>query len=118
MNDEIEIIKKQLPDMAGILNAIPGERFEIKGAQTLLIVQRRMEDTELQRELSVYTHLFSKESSPGVTELSNAAVSFVKIKTLCEAGKTDFDQVSIRELIKEFHAQKTKVVKVVNIIHL
>ena len=47
MNDEIEIIKKQLPDMAGILNAIPGERFEIKGAQTLLIVQRRMEDTEL-----------------------------------------------------------------------
>ena len=115
MNDEIEIIKKQLPDMAGILNAIPGERFEIKGAQTLLIVQRRMEDTELQRELSVYTHLFSKESSPGVTELSNAAVSFVKIKTLCEAGKTDFDQVSIRELIKEFHAQKTKVV---NIIHL
>ena len=31
MNDEIEIIKKQLPDMAGILNAIPGERFEIKG---------------------------------------------------------------------------------------
>lgn len=115
MNDEIEIIKKQLPDMAGILNAIPGERFEIKGAQTLLIVQRRMEDTELQRELSVYTHLFSKEGSPGVTELSNAAVSFVKIKTLCEAGKTDFDQVSIRELIKEFHAQKTKVV---NIIHL
>ena len=64
MNDEIEIIKKQLPDMAGILNAIPGERFEIKGAQTLLIVQRRMEDTELQRELSVYTHLFSKEGSP------------------------------------------------------
>ena len=115
MNDEIEIIKKQLPDMAGILNAIPGERFEIKGAQTLLIVQRRMEDTELQRELSVYTHLFSKEGLPGVTELSNAAVSFVKIKTLCEAGKTDFDQVSIRELIKEFHAQKTKVV---NIIHL
>lgn len=115
MNDEIEIIKKQLPDMAGILNAIPGERFEIKGAQTLLIVQRRMEETELQRELSVYTHLFSKEGSPGVTELSNAAVSFVKIKTLCEAGKTDFDQVSIRELIKEFHAQKTKVV---NIIHL
>ena len=115
MNDEIEIIKKQLPDMAGILNAIPGERFEIKGAQTLLIVQRRMEETELQRELSVYTHLFSKEGSPGVTELSNAAVSFVKIKTLCETGKTDFDQVSIRELIKEFHAQKTKVV---NIIHL
>lgn len=115
MNDEIEIIKKQLPEMAGILNAVPGERFEIKGAQTLLIVQRRMEDSELQRELSVYTHLFSKEELPSVTELSNAAVAFVKIKTLCEAGKTDFDHVSIRELIKEFNAQKTKVL---NIIHL
>lgn len=115
MNDELEIIKKQLSEMAGILNAVPGERFEIKGAQTLLIVQRRMEDSELQRELSVYTHLFSKEELPSVTELSNAAVAFVKIKTLCEAGKMDFDQVSIRELIKEFNAQKTKVI---NIIHL
>ena len=115
MNDELEIIKKQLPEMAGILNAVPGERFEIKGAHTLLIVQRRMEDSELQRELSVYTHLFSKDELPSVTELSNAAVAFVKIKTLCEAGKTDFDQVSIRELIKEFNAQKTKVL---NIIHL
>lgn len=115
MNDEIGIIKKQLPEMAGILNAVPGERFEIKGAQTLLIVQRRMEDSELQRELSVYTYLFTKEETPSVTELSNVAVAFVKIKTLCEAGKTDFDQVSIRELIKEFNAQKTKVL---NIIHL
>ena len=47
MSDELEIIKKQLPEMAGILNAVPGERFELKCAQTLLIVQRRMEESEL-----------------------------------------------------------------------
>ena len=115
MNDEIEIIKKQLPEMAGILNAVPGERFELKSSQTLLIVQRRMEDSELQRQLSIYTTLFSKEDVPMSTELSNAAISFVKIKTLCEAGRNDFDAVSTRELIKEFNAQKTKVL---NIIHL
>lgn len=115
MNDEIEIIKKQLPEMAGILNAVPGERFELKCSQTLLIVQRRMEESELQRQLSIYTTLFSKEDVPMSTELSNAAVAFVKIKTLCEAGKNDFDAVSTRELIKEFNAQKTKVL---NIIHL
>ena len=43
------------------------------------------------------------------------AVAYVKIKTLCEAGNSNFDQISIRELIKEFHAQETKVL---NIIHL
>lgn len=115
MHDEIEIIKKQLPEMAGILNAVPDERFELKCAQTLLIVQRRMEESELQTQLSVYTHLFSKEGLANITELSNAAVAFVKIKTLCEAGKANFDQISIRELIKEFHSQRTKVL---NIIHL
>ena len=115
MNDEIEIIKKQLPEMAGILNAVPGERFELKCSQTLLIVQRRMEESELQRQLSIYTTLFSKEDVPMSTELSNAAVAFVKIKTLSEAGRNDFDAVSTRELIKEFNAQKTKVL---NIIHL
>ena len=115
MNDEIEIIKKQLPEMAGILNAVPGERFELKCSQTLLIVQRRMEESELQRQLSIYTTLFSKEDVPMSTALSNAAVAFVKIKTLCEAGRNDFDAVSTRELIKEFNAQKTKVL---NIIHL
>lgn len=34
---------------------------------------------------------------------------------MCEAGNSNFDQISIRELIKEFHAQETKVL---NIIHL
>ena len=53
MSDELEIIKKQLPEMAGILNAVPGERFELKCAQTLLIVQRRMEESELQTQLAI-----------------------------------------------------------------
>ena len=59
MSDELEIIKKQLPEMAGILNAVPGERFELNCAQTLLIVQRRMEESELQTQLAIYNHLFS-----------------------------------------------------------
>lgn len=115
MSDELEIIKRQLPEMAGILNAIPGERFELKCAQTLLIVQRRMEESELQTQLAIYNHLFSKEGTASITDLSNVAVAYVKIKTLCEAGNSNFDQISIRELIKEFHAQETKVL---NIIHL
>ena len=109
MSDELEIIKKQLPEMAGILNAVPGERFELKCAQTLLIVQRRMEESELQTQLAIYNHLFSKEGTASITDLSNVAVAYVKIKTLCEAGNSNFDQISIRELIKEFHAQETKV---------
>ena len=115
MSDELEIIKKQLPEMAGILNAVQGERFELKCAQTLLIVQRRMEESELQTQLAIYNHLFSKEGTASITDLSNVAVAYVKIKTLCEAGNSNFDQISIRELIKEFHAQETKGL---NIIHL
>ena len=97
MSDELEIIKKQLPEMAGILNAVPGERFELKCAQTLLIVQRRMEESELQTQLAIYNHLFSKEGTASITDLSNVAVAYVKIKTLCEAGNSNFDQISIRD---------------------
>lgn len=115
MNEEMEIVKKLLSEMAEILNAVPGERFELKCAQTLLIVQRRMEHSDMQAQLSIYTHLFSKEELPSMTELSNAAVSYVKIKTLCETEMMEFDPISTRALVKEFHAHKTKVL---NIIHL
>lgn len=115
MNEDIEIIKKSLPDMARILNAIPGERFDIPCSQTLLILSRRMDESELLRHLQVYTGLFTKESMPGVIDLSNAAVAFVKIKTLVEADRTDFDQLSIRKLVSEFISQKTKVMNIIRL---
>ena len=113
MNGDIEVLKKQLEDMGGILNAVPGQKFECKSEQTLLIIQRRMEDSELLAHLKTFTGLFSKEDEPTVMELSNAAVAFVKIKTLVEAGKTDFDAVTIRALIKEFNVQKVKVENII-----
>lgn len=115
MNEDIEIIKKSLPDMARILNAIPGERFDIPCSQTLLILSRRMDESELLRHLQVYTGLFTKEDMPGVIDLSNAAVAFVKIKTLAEADRTDFDQLSIRKLCSEFISQKTKVMNIIRL---
>ena len=113
MNGDIEVLKKQLEDMGGILNAVLGQKFECKSEQTLLIIQRRMEESELLAHLKTFTGLFSKEDEPTVMELSNAAVAFVKIKTLVEAGKTDFDAVTIRALIKEFNVQKVKVENII-----
>ena len=115
MSNEFQLVKKHLSDMGGILNAIPDEPFEMRGVETLQIVLRRMETSDLQRELSTFMSLFSKDHAPTGTELSNAAVSFVKVKTLCEAEQMDFDAKSSRELIKEFKTQKTKVENIINL---
>ena len=44
--NELEVLKKELPEMVSIMNALPGDRFDMKSAQTILIVQRRMEQSE------------------------------------------------------------------------
>ena len=49
---EQEIVKGLLPEMAQIINAIPGEVYTSKDAETLLIMQRRLSDCDLKRELT------------------------------------------------------------------
>ena len=34
--NELEVLKKALPEMVSIMNALPGERFDMKSAQTIL----------------------------------------------------------------------------------
>lgn len=55
--NELEVLKKQLPEMASIMNALPGNRFDMKSAQTILIVQRRMAQSELSKQLGIYVKL-------------------------------------------------------------
>ena len=42
--EEKKIIKEMLPDLGQIINAVPGEAFASKDAETLLIMQRRLEE--------------------------------------------------------------------------
>lgn len=115
MNDEMEIIKKSLSQMAGIMNVIPGDTFSIKEADTLLVLQRRMSKSDLQDNLEKYNEVFSKKDGLSVLDLRDAAVCFIRIKVLIDSGDVDFTPYSTRNLIKEFRTQKTKISNIIRL---
>lgn len=115
MNDEVMIIEKLLAEMAGVMNVLPGETFRMKNSDTLLILQRRMNESDLKNALMIFNEIFT--CTNGVTEkdLCQSTVAYVKIKVLVEAKVSDFEPRLIRVLDKEFKNQR---VKIDNIIHL
>ena len=115
MQDEIMILDKQLEEIASIFNAIPGEVFRLKESDTLLILQRRMSASDLLTALTSYNEIFSKTGGALQADICQSVTAYVRIKTLVEGKAVDFDARLIRQLIKEYKSQMTKVN---NIIHL
>lgn len=115
MNDEMLIIKKNLPQMAGIMNVVPGEIFGMKEADTLLVLQRRMPQSDLQKLLERFNEVFSKKDGLSGSDLKEAAVCYVKMKVLLEHEEENFSPYSTRELIKEYKAQKTKIANIIRL---
>ena len=113
--NELEVLKKQLPDMAAIMNAIPGERFEIKSAQTILIIFRRMECSELTTQLGIYSRIMTQQEAVSVKDLTDAAVAYVKIKVLVESDATEYSPIIRRNLVKEFKTQQTKLENIIRL---
>lgn len=113
--DEIQIIGKLLPQMAEVMNVIPGEEFRMKDSDTLLILQRRMDKSELCMELQAFNEIFSEKDGCSLHKIRTSAVALIKIRLLVERKEKDFNPRSYRALIKELHVQSTKVE---NIIHL
>lgn len=112
---ELNILNQLLNDMAGVLNVTPGSVFSSKATDTLLVMQRRMEETELKYQLGIYNEIFAKEKGATIIDITNSAVAFIKIKVLLTANADTFDALSLRELIKEF---KSQVARTTNIIRL
>lgn len=115
MNDEVMIIEKLLSEMAGVMNVLPGETFRMKNSDTLLILQRRMDASDLKNALVLFNEIFTCTSGVTKNDLCQSVVAYVKIKVLVEAKVIDFEPRHIRELDKEFKNQR---VKIDNIIHL
>ncbi|MDD3416573.1 MAG: hypothetical protein PHY47_21705 [Lachnospiraceae bacterium] len=115
MNDEILILEKLLSQLANVMNVIPGEVVRMKESETILILQRRMEKSDLQQAITEYNAIFAEKNGTTLDKLKKATTAYVRIKVLVENKETDFEARSYRELIKEF---KSQVVKVNNIIHL
>ena len=68
MSVELEIIKMLITPMEEIINATPGERFSIKESDTLIIVERRMEDSDLRRELHAYNEIFALDEGADIRD--------------------------------------------------
>ena len=115
MENDKKVLKNLLPEMAKIVNLIPGEVFSCKDADALLIMQRKMADSDIKKELQVFNEIFSKQKGASISEITNSLIAYVKIKVLLEEGMENFDGHSYRELYKECNKQ---IVRTNNIVKL
>ena len=112
---EYAVLEKLLPAMAEIMNAVPGEGFRMQEEDTLLILQRRMEECQLKEELVTFNEMFALKDACAISQLCTAMLAYFKIKLLVEAKQEKFTPRLERELLKEYDAQRTKIT---NLLHL
>ena len=112
---EQAIIKQSLNGMAQIINAIPGETYANKEAETLLIMQHRLPESDLKKQIEIYNAIFAKQGGASISDITDSAIAYVKIKVLSEAELLDFDAKSLRNLIKEC---RVNIDKTTNILRL
>lgn len=112
---EQAIIKQSLNGMAQIINAIPGESYANKEAETLLIMQHRLPESDLKKQIEIYNAIFAKQGGASISDITDSAIAYVKIKVLSEAELLDFDAKSLRNLIKEC---RVNIDKTTNILRL
>ena len=112
---EQAIIKQSLNGMAQIINAIPGETYANKEAETLLIMQHRLPESDLKKQIEIYNAIFAKQGGASISDITDSAIAYVKIKVLSEAELLDFDAKSLRNLIKEC---RINIDKTTNILRL
>lgn len=115
MNDEIVVLERMLPQMGEVMNIIPGERMTMRDSETLLIIQRRMADCDIRNELAIYNELFAGKDGLAKEAIVEAAKAYVKIRILINLGESNFNPVSLRELIKAFKALDVKVSNIINL---
>ena len=115
MSDELEIIKKLILPMEEIINATPGERFSIKEADTLIIVERRMGESDLRKALHEYNEIFALDNGANTKDITKSMVAFIRIKALVNEGQMDFDARLLRALIKEYKEQMSKVINIIKL---
>ena len=110
-----KVLLSMLSEMGTIINAVPKEVYVNKDAETLLIMQRRLPESELKRLLVQYNEIFARQTGAGIPDITNSMIAYVKIKILLEAGTDSFDGHAYRELYKEC---KNQIARTNNIIRL
>ncbi|WP_207647346.1 hypothetical protein [Parasporobacterium paucivorans] len=101
--------------MGTIINAIPGEVYTITDVDTLVIIHRRLTESDIKRQLSQYNDIFVKQTGAGIPDITNSMIAYVRVKVLLESGVDTFDGKVYRELFKEC---KNQITRINNIIRL
>lgn len=112
---EQAIIKQSLGGMAQIINAVPGEVYANKEAETLLIMQHRLPESDLKKQIEIYNAIFTKQEGASISDITDSEIAYVKIKVLSEAELLDFDAKSLRDLIKECRANIDKTTNILRL---
>lgn len=115
VGDELVLVGRLLPAMSGVSNITEGEVFHLKEASALLVLQRRLAESDFKQQLTIYNELFSNNKGLSLEEIKAGVKAYISIKVLVDAGRMDFDGLSFRGLIKEYRSQ---IAKQTNIIRL
>ena len=59
--DDLKLLRDALPEMASIINAEEGQVFSIGSADALLILQRKIKESDMKEELGIYNAIFAKQ---------------------------------------------------------
>ena len=110
-----KVLMNLISQMGAIINAIPGESYSIVDVDTLVIMQRRLPESDIKKQLSQYNDIFAKQSGAGIPDITNSMIAYIRIKTLLESGVDTFDGKAYRELFKEC---KNQIARIGNIIRL
>ena len=77
---DYNILSQLIKDMGNVVNVVPGNSFNSKDAETLLVIERRINDSELKQQLGIYNEIFAKEKGASVIDITNSAIAYVKQK--------------------------------------
>ena len=110
-----KVLMNLISQMGAIINAIPGESYSIVDVDALVIIQRRLPESDIKKQLSQYNDIFAKQAEVGILDITNSMIAYIRIKTLLESGVDTFDGKAYRELFKEC---KNQIARIGNIIRL
>ena len=113
MNEEIRILQNKIDAMSSIYNAVAGESFRFIESDTLLILQRRMQESDLLIELSRYNEIFLKTDAVEIADIVKSGTAYIRIRCLVTEKSLFYTPVLLRQLIKDYKMQMTKVTNII-----
>lgn len=115
MVEEISILKKQMKQMEALVQIKTGERIQYEDVEMLMILQRRMQPSDLKEALQELLEVFTEETDEDSLLFGCGLPAFIKIKVLVDAGECMFNAQTKRVLLKEYEEQAKKLENIIQL---